>query len=63
MNCPAETFPDTLSMQCRKCQSECKKCSSISVCTTCKNGFYLHQASCLQKCPSGTFPNSELQIC
>uniref|UniRef100_A0A6I8SHP8 Proprotein convertase subtilisin/kexin type 5 n=1 Tax=Xenopus tropicalis TaxID=8364 RepID=A0A6I8SHP8_XENTR len=42
------------------CNSACKTCNgSASACTSCKQGTYLHDRSCIPECPNGFFENEK----
>ena len=48
-----------------KCYDNCDKCSAYSTdinnqyCTSCKNGFFLQKANCVEKCSNGYFVNDK----
>jgi|JI10StandDraft_1071094.scaffolds.fasta_scaffold345208_3 proprotein convertase subtilisin/kexin type 5 len=49
---------------CVSCQSPCGYCTSLTVCITCLNGFYLSNSSCVVECPAGyTGVNQLCQVC
>nr|XP_039264598.1 R-spondin-2-like [Styela clava] len=49
---------------CKKCQVlNCASCFTSNYCTTCKDGYFLHDAKCLKTCPDNMAPNSATKKC
>lgn len=43
------------------CNSPCGTCvGNMDNCTSCKNGMYLYESTCLSTCPKNTYPKSEV---
>ena len=51
--CPPETFYNETSKTCEPCESNCELCSSGETCNKCKNGHFLYNNDCVEKCPVG----------
>ena len=48
-----------------KCSPLCLECSEMdpSVCNICKPGVFQYNNLCYEKCPSGTYADSDWQVC
>ena len=55
-SCPPG-FYSTSTFHCRPCASNCASCTSLSVCVTCAESFYMHVGynQCLDQCPPKTY--------
>ena len=58
--CPDGTMPNTNTNHCDGCQdpTNCKKCSPVDNCITCKNSKKVFQKKCIDECPDGYFNNN-----
>ncbi|XP_073723703.1 proprotein convertase subtilisin/kexin type 5b isoform X1 [Misgurnus anguillicaudatus] len=61
--CPDGFYLDLDSNMCRKCNENCKKCTSANICTECKNGLSLQGNKCQLSCESGTYYNGHRRLC
>lgn len=54
-SCPNYTYANLSTSECTGCFTPCEMCSSINQCTSCQQGFYLINSSCVNPCPYGYF--------
>lgn len=51
ITCPDTTYPISSQYLCEDCnQNNCYLCTSLSVCLSCKPGFYLYNSTCISSC-------------
>ena len=51
------SYADTATSTCRPCVEPCITCSTLTLCDTCVNGYYLYESRCLLECPLGYTPS------
>ncbi|KRX07476.1 Insulin-like growth factor binding protein, N-terminal [Pseudocohnilembus persalinus] len=62
--CPADKIQiESPSKQCISCDVSCATCTSLAVCQSCNNGYYLYNNSCQATCPDGYYPDNNLNEC
>lgn len=63
--CPSTHFEDHTLMECAECDALCLTCDTAATfCTSCREGKYLHQNTCLDECPvEGFFPEESTNEC
>ena len=60
-SCPDGTYTTTdgkdTVKRCRSCSLHCRSCTgpSTASCTSCESGYFFHNQSCINACPSGTY--------
>lgn len=52
-----------MSTTCTLCPSQCIECISLTECSLCKSGFFLHISTCGSTCPAHFFKNSTSNAC
>ena len=53
-SCPSEQFSIPNSFECYNCSKGCATCiASAFTCTSCKQGLYLFESTCVKMCPNG----------
>ncbi|XP_066499256.1 proprotein convertase subtilisin/kexin type 5b isoform X2 [Hoplias malabaricus] len=61
--CPDGSYLDFDTNICRKCNENCKKCTSANICTECKPGLSLQANKCQLTCDVGTYYNGHKRLC
>ncbi|GAA5914762.1 hypothetical protein JCM6882_002735 [Rhodosporidiobolus microsporus] len=58
--CSSGSFIQKGTQECQACPNEESwlRCSSATVATGCKDGFFLHAGDCVERCPTGTWEDS-----
>ncbi|EGR34389.1 hypothetical protein IMG5_013570 [Ichthyophthirius multifiliis] len=56
-------FKNNLNRTCTLCDNSCTQCTSLSICQSCNQGFYLNNSICVQECPVGKFKNNSDRTC
>ncbi|XP_062310259.1 proprotein convertase subtilisin/kexin type 5b isoform X2 [Osmerus eperlanus] len=62
-SCEDSFYFDHDASMCRRCHENCKKCSSSSVCSECKQGMSLQNNKCQMTCDPGTYYNGHRRAC
>uniref|UniRef100_A0AAR2J930 P/Homo B domain-containing protein n=1 Tax=Pygocentrus nattereri TaxID=42514 RepID=A0AAR2J930_PYGNA len=61
--CPEGSYLDHDTSMCRKCSENCKKCTSVNICTECRPGLSLQGNKCQLTCDPGTYYNGHKRLC
>uniref|UniRef100_A0AAQ6AG67 P/Homo B domain-containing protein n=1 Tax=Amphiprion ocellaris TaxID=80972 RepID=A0AAQ6AG67_AMPOC len=61
--CADGFYLDNDSNICRRCQENCKKCTTSNICTECKPGMSLQGNKCQMTCDPGTYYNGHRKTC
>lgn len=61
--CSSSYFYDQATQKCITCNSNCLTCTSLTQCTSCKTGLFMHNGQCLTTCPSGMYADSTTKTC
>ncbi|XP_035999655.1 proprotein convertase subtilisin/kexin type 5b isoform X2 [Fundulus heteroclitus] len=62
-NCADGFYLDSDSNICRRCQENCKRCTTSNICTECKPGMSLQGHKCQMTCNPGTYFNGHRRTC
>ncbi|XP_072243964.1 proprotein convertase subtilisin/kexin type 5b isoform X1 [Leuresthes tenuis] len=62
-NCADGFYLDHDSNICRRCQENCKKCTTSNICIECKPGMSLQGNKCQMTCDPGTYYNGHRRTC
>ncbi|KAL4503557.1 hypothetical protein ABPG73_017300 [Tetrahymena malaccensis] len=63
IDCPSQTYLDTNTNSCQLCSNQCKTCSSQYKCSSCLDGLFLYQDTCVPQCPSGFYQDKDQNKC
>ncbi|XP_064813830.1 LOW QUALITY PROTEIN: proprotein convertase subtilisin/kexin type 5b [Oncorhynchus masou masou] len=62
-SCVDSFYLDHDSNMCRRCNENCKKCTTSNICTECKPGMSLQGNKCQMTCDPGTYYNGHRRTC
>lgn len=61
-SCPSGTYPNSVTLTCLTCVSNCLECTNGTGCFICNSGTFLYNGLCYTTCPVG-YGNTLTQLC